>query len=384
MAPTNKGNKRAAEVIEVAPAKRLNDLMKQRGVSKKHYTIILESLNHPMAGLSEECRRMLEAIIPDSLLVAVEERHATQATAVKMIEEVLAGIKVQLESKANSSAAVVDNAEASKAAFESTVSEAKSVMDVKVCRAGALKEELAAAAQKALSAKNTCSSKVQASAMADAEFQLLQAEREQFAKLLSEDFAKLRDGSYQDPNEAQSYFNNLDSAVRRLSSTDESFLTALPSILKPPAERGSFDMMVVAQIGEVLMRKESEVAAATAAEVPKAELRKAEIQAAEKVLEAAKEVQQRAALALIAAQREQKDSEASYEAAREGLGKFRVQYKQFLDDRDEAAAELDIFTRSNISAFEKLRNRSTKLSEVNEAPAELSAESVAEAAVLGA
>jgi len=380
MAPSKKGSKRVAveAPAEVAPAKRLNDLIKQRGVSKRNYTLMVEALEHPLADISAECRSMLVAVLPQSLLVPVEDRHEVQASVIKMMQEVFEGIKNKLEAAAAVTKDRLTASEAEKAGFDSAVAEAQTAANLKAETTATLKAELADAAKAVLAAKAEVRKKEQEHSAAEEEFKLIEAEKNLFASVLAEDFAKLRDGACEG-DDAQRHFENLKTIVLKLNM-DDSFLTALPSMLKRPSERGSFDTVVVTQLGEALAKKDAETAADLASRLPAAAERAEAINAARQVAEVAKEAQHKGASALSAAQAEQAAAEAALNDATAALKAFMVQHKEIIEADNEAAANFELFVNHTLTCYNKLRDRTA----IKEAEVIVPPESIPEASVMGA
>jgi len=100
MAP--RGSKRAAsqDLVGQPAAKKL-----PQGVAKSNFKAVVDLLEHPLAhDFPENCRQMLTAMLPTSLCVPSDERHAHQTMVVDMVgdvtEEVMSRMKTSIDAVA--------------------------------------------------------------------------------------------------------------------------------------------------------------------------------------------------------------------------------------------------------------------------------------------
>lgn len=358
MAPAKRGTKRAAAAeAEAAPAKRLQDTLKRSGVSKNMYSAIVEALEHPLAdGLNADCRRMLVAMLPQGLLVPVDQRHEVQAQTVKMVQEVFEDVQAKMQAEIDAEAAKLAEVEDSKSELESRASETEAALASATEVMEAKTASLAEASKAMLAAKAELAEKEQEQTAGDADVKKTQADKDGIDAALSEDFRKLRDGDVE-AGQAKAHYEVLAALAAKLGM-DESLLTALPTcMMKRPEERGSFDAMVVAQLGETLSAKAAELAAALQAAAPAREQRAAAVAAAQQALASAREVQEAGAAELSAAQGAQKEAEAALAAAKAALLEFEPRLAQALQAREEKSAQFENFCNYNLECFTELRDR---------------------------
>jgi len=371
MAPA--GTKRAADAsAEVAPAKRLNDLIKARGVSKKNYTNVMEALDHELAGLTPECREMLVAMVPSSLLIYSDQRQPAQSQAVKMLQDVFETIQEKMEAELKDSDARLADVKVNHDAIQAKVQGAEGVLAAALDEVSKHKGILADVTRRVLEAKAELSKKEKDRAQGKADLRKVQEEKAAIDAAL-ENFTKLRDGEYE-PGQADSHFEAITGVITSLL-VDESLFTAMPASLKKiPQERGSFDAMVVAQIQEVFAKLAYTVTASIEAAGPAAAQREAAVHAAEHGLAAARDMQLRLSLNLRAALAAAEEAQVALDKTKEELASFMPTLSAAQAIQDEKSVSLEVFRSHNLGSFQRLRDRVATKEVVVEASEEAAVE----------
>mmetsp|Transcript_3571 Transcript_3571/g.5546 ORF Transcript_3571/g.5546 Transcript_3571/m.5546 type:complete len:391 (+) Transcript_3571:74-1246(+) len=359
MAPATRGSKkRAAEApAEVPEAKKLQDALRQHGVTKSNYNGIVEAINHPLAsGLTDDCRKMLVAMLPQGLCVLSSERVGLQDAAVRMLDEVYQSILAKMQEEIEVEAANLSSVEASKAGLESKTQEAAALLAEAAAVFAARKAVLAEAAKSVLAAKASLAEKETEQRDGDMAHEKAKVEKVALESALSEDFRLLRDGEAE-VGQAKVHFETLAARAGTLGF-DESLMTALPaSMMKKPAERGSFDAMVVAQLEEGLTRQVANLTAIIANGAPAADARQAAVAAASECLDVAKKAQSLAADELSATTQLKQERETEHASALAALAQYEPEYKQATEARDLKVEQLDAFTNWNLACFKTIRDR---------------------------
>ncbi|CAJ1372583.1 unnamed protein product [Effrenium voratum] len=360
MAP-KKGTKRAAaaEVTLTPEAKRMKETFRKYGVVEAEYDGVVEALQHPAAELPASVRQMLVAMLPEGICVPVNERHQYQEAHVKMLQETLESIVSRLQSSAGLASEEVQRVEASKGELQAKAQECEEALASAASEAMAKKELLADVTRAVLAAKTALAEKEKLQKEGDASYLSAQQEKTVVEEAVAQEFRLLRDGDTEG-EEAKAHYKKLETLAGKIGF-EASLMTALPtSMLKKPADRGSFDAMVVAQLQEGLGKRLAQLGEQLSAGAPLAQQRQEATQQAAKELEAAKEKQQEAAEAYQASLEAQKQRQAELEAAKKEVKSVEPRLKATLKAQKEAEDELKHFREYNLACFEKLRDHSAE------------------------
>merc|ERR1712070_864800 len=158
---------------------------------------------------------------------------------------------------------------------------------------------------------------------------------------LDEHLKVLKEGSWE-TGSAKRHLDALLPLATKL--TDESLVTALPSTCcKPPADRSSFDNMVMDQLSASLTARLTQLNADLEAAKPAKAQRAADVAAAKQVLAEAEDAQQKASEATTAALSAQRDTLAVLDIAKSDVAAFKPQLRKAKEAADEAQAEVDLF-----------------------------------------
>lgn len=118
MAPRASKRAAAQASADEPGAKRVADFLRQHNVSSASYRPVLEALQHPLSRLSGEPLQMVMAILPWSLAVPADERHAAQKAVVVMAEQTIEVVLGELQRVADVEAGKVDELQAARDQFE--------------------------------------------------------------------------------------------------------------------------------------------------------------------------------------------------------------------------------------------------------------------------
>lgn len=354
MAP-KRGTKRAS--AEEAPVNQLQETLRQHGVRKLEFTAIEEALNHPLApGLTEECRKMLVAMVPHSVCVRANNRTKQQQASVDMVSELMQGITEAMQTEIDVEEGKLSEVEASKLVLEKKVHQTQAAFTEASETFAARKRSLAEAARAVLDAKASLAEKEQEQRLGDQAQEKDVEEKAAVEATLANEFRKLRDGEVEDAD-VQDMYAKLEEQASKLK-LEASLITALPPCMtKKPSERGSFDAMVVAQLEEALTCQLKRLSEAVASAVPAAEARAAAVAAAREQLAKTKEVQQAAADEMTAADAQQQERQKEHDAASADLADFLPNHTQAVEVRDGKVSQLQHFKDWNLACFETVRDR---------------------------
>ena len=351
MAPKKAATKRGgAQVAEPAAKKAKAD---------PHLAGVVEALEKA-ADLPDSCRKMLLACIPHCFSAPPEERHVSQAEATRMIGEVIQGVESALCKAADDQSARVVEVEASKSGLQAALTQAEAALaaaEEEIQAKTTTLEEATAAVQ---SAKTSVRDAEEAQRAGDAE--LLQAQQSKAAleKGIESDLRAIVEGL----GEPEEHFQALLPLLSGLG-LDESLMSALPSTCKKTAaDRGSFDAMVLEQLGARLKEQAVSLAGVVEEATPAAQARAFAVEAAQAELQKAEEAEKRAVEALEVARAGQQAAAAGAAAAKEKVDAFEPEYTQATQERDAKAGALENFRLYNVACFEQLRDQAPSSAKV--------------------
>jgi len=305
------------------------------------------------ADLPESCRKMLLASVTSALGAPSDERHELQVAVVAMIGQVVEAVQAKLQEAVDAQGANVGGVEvrrtdlqAALAAVEEVLTAAKDDFDTK-------KRTLAQAAEAALSAKGVLQEKQEAQRTGDAAMVQAKESKAALDKGIEVDLHAITEGTSESP------MQNYEALLPLLKelALDQSLQSALPSVCaKKAADRGSFDSMVLEQLGQTL--RDAAAAHTKVAEeaLPASKDREAAVEAAQTDVDAANAAQLAAAQALSAADEAKKAATAAAKVAKDALAAFEPEYLQATEVRDAQAKKLEDFKVKSVGNFEFLRD----------------------------
>eukprot|EP00438_Fugacium_kawagutii_P024932 Skav213189 [mRNA] locus=scaffold2826:64326:75722:+ [translate_table: standard] len=261
-------------VAEVPEAKKMKETLSKYGVEKSTYDRVVEAIQLA-DDVPNSVRQMLIAMLPEGICVPANLRHEYQKTHVNMILEILEGVLSKLQQGVTTATGEVARIEASKSELQGKVQEAIAALEKANEGESSTKGNLAEVTQTVLACKSALAEKEKERVEGDAAHEAAKEEKSVIEQALAEEFRLLRDGEVEGDD------------------AKASLMTALPtSILKKPADRGSFDAMVVAQLQEGLQKRLAQLTETIQNGEPAAAARLAAVDQAKKDLETAKLKQQ--------------------------------------------------------------------------------------------
>jgi len=354
-----KGRKRvsSAAPAEEPGAKRVADFLKKQGVSKAMHEAMKQTLGHPLAGLTEDCKQMMQAMVPWSVCVARDERHEVQVGAAKMIEEVVDRIRQKLRENLEVENASVTESDAKRAGLQSGVQAAETALTEASAVAEKHKIELNEASTSLLKRKQDFADAEGKAQKENSELEQSRSQKVELETVLEGSFKKLKDGDFEH-GKADSLFEPVKALLAKLD-LDESLVTALPSTLMKH-DRGDFDKVVVGQFEDSLRTKISEIAKTLEGAATSAAATTAIVEAARADVDKAAAEQQEVASQFGAARKAHAKAAADVEAAKAHVTEYEPEYAKATATRDAQKAELEVFDTYNVVMFEMLRDRISK------------------------
>jgi len=348
MAP-KKGTKRAS--IAAAPAE------KKAKIESK-FTPIVEGIQQADF-LNDTCRQMLLAAIPSSLGTPSNLRHDLQHTFVQMVGEALDEVEACKRRDFEEHSCKLQEVEESRAALTQKLTDAQ--------------EALANASNIVLSKKSSLAD--QAKALSDARVALRKEKETQRTGDIASDEAnnmKLALDKVIDADlkaivageiaaaDASVHFEALAPFFRDLS-LDDSLKTAMPiTCVKPKAERGAFDNMVIEQLEKTFSSKASELLQKVEEAAPKKAERDAAVEAADAHVNETQALHQKAAAELTTAQTSEKDASDAVCKAKEDLNAYEPERLKAVEAKAAKADILDKFMQNIKDYFALLRDQDSR------------------------
>jgi len=272
-----------------------------------------------------------------------------------MVSKVMQGVEAARRKAADDESAKVAEVEASREGLQAALAEAEAASAVAAENVQAKSVALQEATQGLQAAKGVVRSAEEAQRAGDAG--LLQAQQSK-AALDTGIESELR-AIVEGQGEAEQHFQALLPLLDGLG-LDESLMSALPSTCrKPAAERGSFDAMVLEQLG-ARMREQAATLARTVEEAtPAAQERASAVEAAQAELGRAAAEEKSAVEDLEQSKASQQAAAQGATAARERLEVFEPEYSKATCERDQKAEALENFRLYNMACFEQLRDQAS-------------------------
>lgn len=357
MAP-KRGNKRAASAQAENPAdKQLFELLKTQGIPRTTYKAVTDSLEHPLLVLSDGCRKMLLTMVPKSLCVPSDERHALQVQGVDMIGKAMQEVQTKMQEAIEAEQATVTKTEGKKSELESDLQKAMETLTKEQEKLGASKKVLQEATESLSSAKTDLASKLLEQANFDDRCTAIKADKEMFERVSANDLKVLLEGVWED-GKAQAHFDVLAGLFGKFE-LEESLRSVLPgSLLKKPEERGTFELMAVKQLEESIKGKLGELTIAVDQQVPQAQELEVAAASAQKICDQASEAEKVAVSTVSACQEQEKIAMAAVTSAEQALGAGEAEFKSAGEVRDLKKAELEAF-QHNLECYGQLKEKAT-------------------------
>lgn len=258
-----------------------------------------------------------------------------------MIAEVYDAIELKLKTTAETESAKVTEIEASKDTLDKALSEAESRHSATTATVESCKATLAQCFGTMSERKLAVAAAQEAERAGNAPGLIVEEEHQALKCVLDEHLKVLKEGSWE-TGSAKRHLDALLPLATKL--TDESLVTALPSTcIKPPAERSTFDNMVVDQLESSLTSKLTQLSADIETAKPAKAQRAADVEKAQLILKEAEDAQQKASDDTTSALSAQKDTLAVLEVAKSEVAAFKPLLKKAKEAADEAQAEAELF-----------------------------------------
>jgi len=313
--------------------------------------------------LSEDCKNMLLATLPFSLMVCVEEREAVQATMVKNLGTVMENVQAQLQQAAADAATALTETEGSKGSLEQALEDAlakqKEAAADLTAKTEAQKEKVA----EEKTAKKTLADKQKEQKTGDDELANAGKDKEAYENLVAKELVLLRDGTWEKKADATAATKLLVKMAGPLK-VDESLMKTAPTVLvKKPDERGEFEKLAVTSIEQALTKKVEALTQLLADGDTGKAARATAVEEAQKALEEASAAKDKAQADVKEAKAAQTAANEAADAAKHAVDDFVPSVKRAADKKDAAEAAVTNFASHNMECFAKLRDRSSKVEE---------------------
>jgi len=259
---------------------------------------------------SQNCREMMMAIAPVVLKAFKGERNSNQDAALGMLGEIFASEEARRQGFMAEEKSKVDEADKQWNMFEAAKDTVEAELQGKTQEVADKKEVLAADIAFVADTEKEMHDAENAKGSAEAEHEILRKEKEMCCEVQRGSFVVLKEGSTENAREQQRHIGILTQLFKKLA-VDKSMWAALPTAMgKKPADRGSFDILVVQQLGDSLTRHIASLGEKLENAAMLSTQKSAAACGSRVVVEVIREKQQASAQALKAAQAEQKQLEA--------------------------------------------------------------------------
>jgi len=337
-------------------------------------------------GLPDDCREMLLAVLPMSLGMPADTRHAVQDRIADMVGASLATALSDKDAAASKAGEEAKAAEGRRAELQAA-QEAQEACARAAGEAAQEKKAALSAADAALAEARAEAAKKAGEEQAAKEAEAAKkAECDGFDALVAEHLGPLKDGAWEEGMlNGQQRVEHLQPALQQ-ADLDASVTASLGiSGSKKASERSAFDNMVLEQVVTSLhekataLRKElAEQGPGLAGAAAAAAAQASEVDKAEKAVQESKSASEQA-------QAQLQDSEAKSRAAAQELKAFSAEAKKAAKASEAAQSDLELFKVGPLVAYEALKNFSSKSAEAaREATAAAAEEATVSVTVGGA
>jgi len=364
MAP-KKGMKRTQEMTKDAPAEKMPK-------TDSKIKPVIEGVEQAFA-LNDSCRHMLLAAIPGSLGTPSDLRHETQHAFVKMIGQALEEVLARMQQALDDQKTKLEEFENSKSTLMGKVTEGKDALAEADNTQQSKKSALADKAQALQDAKTALEEKKEAQRTGDIAVEEASKLKSALDQVLDVDLKAIVEGELESVD-AGAHYKTLEPFFGDLI-LDDSLKTALPiTCVKPKADRGHFDIMVISELQKCFAKKADELSQMLAEALPKKAERDAAVEAAETHVKDAQDSQNTAAEELMSAKGSWRQAFKTVKLAEAEVAAYEPERLKVQGEKDAKAAILDNFKQYNLGSFELLRDQTSKPIVAQQAPVETSGE----------
>jgi len=319
--------------------------------------------------IPQRTRTMLVEMLPFSLKFASDERHELQSMAVDMVEETLTAKKSALDANAAAEVNALDALKASESQLGITVTESEAALASQTEVAKTKASDLEKAEEDEKASEAHLKKLREEDEGAAAKLEDMKKERGDIDAAVAEHFEPMKEG------EAKAHFKKLEPFLKKIS-IESTLLTALPSTCaKKKESRGTFDNIVLEELGKAFNAKIASLTTAIDGEGPAAEHRAAALSSAEQDYNAKKASREQATADRDAANQEKDVREAALAKAKHAVDDFQPQVDEVTSRLSAAQTALADFEAGPFTNFQKIKNRIAAVPE--EPAAEATEEAVA-------
>jgi len=353
MAP--RGQKRTASAPAEEPgAKRVAEFLKQHGVTQASYAPAPEIVQHPLAGLTDEVRKMILAAMPWSLAIPADARHPAQEAVVRMVAETAETIQAALQHAAAIETGKVDELTAGKAAVEAKVQHMEAALDAACTCVEGCTQQLEEAKSASASSTEALQAAEAESALVGSQLGTAVTSKSELEKVLADSFHGLRDGTLEE-SAVEASVQMVMAAVEKLG-LEGSLVATLPAVLSK-RERGAFDVVVIQGAEQGICEKIAAFGAEAEALTASSSEKAAVVEAATASVKEAAAHEADAVGKLEAANAASSEAAATLEATRVELTRLEADVVQAAAVQEAKQQEFDQFCNYNMSIFQMLRER---------------------------
>jgi hypothetical protein len=348
-------SKRKQSVKEATPAPQVQAKKAKKDPMQEQFREIIAAWEKAPA--SEEVKKMLAEILPNSLGEYSDQRHKFQERVVDAVAGIMAEAEAAFSKEINDTRSQQAEAAKEKPLRDTEAAEATAKVDAAKTETQRLK---------VLLAESAIAFRTRTDSLADAvESKKLDAQKSQEASKKKADFETaledlvfLKTIALEEP-EAKKKHDELSLLLKKYKF-EESMMIALPAALaKAPDSRGQFDTMVFEQLEAEIGKKTAEQESILVAAKPEQDKCEAVVREAQDHLNEARATQRLAAQNFDTASKHQSTCEEALNTSQKTLRGLTNSLKRLEKAVYEAEAELEIFQQGPMEAFKTLRTRTT-------------------------
>ncbi|CAK9011788.1 Cilia- and flagella-associated protein 52 [Durusdinium trenchii] len=354
MAPARKGQtqtKRAAPAVEEPPHKKAATVLKKYGVTQASFKQMADVLEHPLTShLPEDCKKMLLAMLPQSLCVPDDHREDVQRLAVTMFGEVVATVEAKLQEALEAEKLKVQTITNSKEQLVEEVTKAQAKLKEAQDHSEEKDAALKSSSQAVVAAKGVLVKKEEEALGVETKMGGHETLKAELEAVFKGDFQNLKAGDWTESPD--SHLKALEPCSAKLD-LEESLKTAMiPVLRKKPSERAGFDTMVLEQLEKGFQEKLQSLDGILQQGAPERQARKLAVDEANAKLGEAEEKQKECSSELLAAKQTVKEAAAALKEAEGAVANFEVNVQAAKEIQEEKHQEL-----SDWSPWSKSRSR---------------------------
>lgn len=296
--------------------------------------------------LPNRCRTMLVNVLPFTLKLPSDERHEIQTAVLDMVKQTLSSKKSLIESSVAAEEAKLTNLQGSQGELANAVSQAEAATATQKDTVEAAKLLLTDATAAANASWDALTDHREKQSITVAKLADVKAEKASLELAFTEHFMPMKEEA------AGEHYQGLEPYLKNIE-IEATLLIALPSSCsKSKDQRGSFDMVVLEELGKALSSKLAALGDAVVDQTPMCVDCETAAYAAQEEYDAKKDTQKRAAADFEAAQKEHSVREATLREARRSVKELQPQMDSAVEVIEKAQAALEAFKVGPLAGFE--------------------------------